>query len=149
MMSLVLAAAAAAAQPAPAAVPPAGPPPTEAQQIAAFEQSLRQRGFSEAGIRAIVAAAPQGASQAQALQAQADASVAELRAAAAANPIDVARVASLLRRLDDLSGQLARMGTDATIRNLQVLSEPDRRLLLETMGLRGDLQPTPPGAPPR
>jgi hypothetical protein len=146
MIAFILAAAAAAAQP--AAAPPPGPAPTEAQQIAAFEQQLRQRGFSEAGIRAIVSAAPQGAAQAQALQAQAEASVGELRAAASANPVDVARVTAILRRLDDLSAQLARISTDATIRNVQTLSEPDRRLLLETMGLRGNPQAPGATAPP-
>jgi hypothetical protein len=151
MIALILAAAAAAAQP--GAQPPAAPQQTQAQQIAAFEQSLRQRGFSEAGIRSIVAAAPQGAAQAQTLQSQAEAGVAELRAAAVTNPIDVARVSAALRALDDISARLSRMGTDATIRNLQTLSEPDRRLLLETMGLRGNPQapagqpvaPPPPG----
>jgi hypothetical protein len=144
-IAYLIAAAVAAAQPAPAAPPAAGAPPTEAQQIAQFEQSLRQRGFSEAGIRTIVSAAPQGASQAQALQGQGEAAVNELRAAAAANPVDVARIATLLRRLDDISAQVARIGTDAAIRNLQSLSEPDRRLLLETMGLRGN--PQAPAAP--
>jgi hypothetical protein len=148
MISLVLAAAAAAAQPMTAPTAP-GPPPTQEQQIAAFEQQLRQRGFSEAGIRIIVAAAPQGAAQAQALQSQAEAGIAELRAAAAANPVDVGRISATLRRLDDISAQLARLGTDATIRNLQTLSEPDRRILLESMGLRGNPQAPPPVAPPR
>jgi hypothetical protein len=144
MISLLLAAA--ALQAAPAAAPP-GPPPTPAQQLAQLEQSLRQRGFSDAGVKLIVGAAPQGAAQGQALQTQGEATVNELRAAAAANPVDVARVTALLRRLDDISGQLARLATDATVRNLQGLSEPDRRLLLETMGLRGNPQapPAPPG----
>jgi membrane-bound lytic murein transglycosylase B len=145
ILSLLLAAAA-AAQPAPAATAPAAPP-TQAEQMAQFEQSLRQRGFSDAGVRAILAGAPQGAAQGHTLQTQGEAAVAELRAAAAANPVDVARVSADLRRLDDISAQLARVGTDATIRNLQVLSEPDRRLLLETMGLRGNPQAAP-GAPP-
>jgi hypothetical protein len=147
-MMFVLAAAAAAAQP-PAAAPPAAPQ-TPAQQIAALEQSLRQRGFSEAGIRIIVAAAPQGVAQAQALRSQGQAAVAELRTAAATNPVDVARLTALLRRLDDLNAQLARLGTDAIIRNLQTLSEPDRARLIETMGLRGNPQAVPgaPATPP-
>jgi DNA-binding transcriptional MerR regulator len=142
MISLLLAAAAAAMQPGPGAAPP-GPPPTPAQQIAQLEQSLRQRGFSEAGIRTIISAAPQGAAQGQALQAQGEAALNELRTAAAGDPVDQARVTALLRRLDDISAQLARLATDATVRNLQALSEPDRRLLLETMGLRGNPQAAP------
>jgi DNA-binding transcriptional MerR regulator len=144
MIALFIAAAAAAGQP--GAAPPPAAPPSQADQIAAFQQSLKQRGFSDAGIRTIVAAAPQGAAQAQTLQGQAEAAVAELRTAAAASPIDVARVSALLRRLDDISAQLSRLGTDATVRNLTNLSEPDRRLLLETMGLRGN--PQAPSAAP-
>ena len=147
-IAFILAAAAAAAQPAPAASPPAQPM-TEAQQLAQFEQSLRQRGFSEAGIKLIVAGAPQGASQAQALQAQGDAAMNDLRAAASANPVDVARVTAAMRRLDDIASQIARLSTDATLRNLQGLGEPDRRLLLETMGLRGNPQAPPAPAPGR
>jgi len=146
MILPLLLAAAAAVQPAPSAPPPGAA--GQGNDIAAFEAQLRQRGFSEAGVRAIVGAAPQGAAAAEALQAQIQASVAELRTAAGANPVDVNRVATLLRRLDDLAGQMSRLGTEATIRNLQTLSEPDRRLLLETMGLRGNPQ-APPGAPPR
>ncbi|MBV9932514.1 MAG: hypothetical protein JO013_16435 [Alphaproteobacteria bacterium] len=144
MISLFLAAA--AMQAAPVAAAP-GPPPSPAEQLAQFEQSLRQRGFSEAGVKLIVSGAPQGATQGQALQAQGQAAVDELRAAASATPVDVARVAALLRRIDDISAQIARLATDATVRNLQGLSEPDRRLLLETMGLRGNPQapPAPPG----
>jgi hypothetical protein len=137
MISLLLAA---ALQAAPAAGPPAGPPPTQAQQLAQFEQQLRQRGFSEAGVKLIVAGAPQGAAQGQALQSQGEATMNEMRAAAAANPVDVARITSLLRRLDDIGAQIARLSTDATVRNLQGLPEADRRLLLETMGLRGNPQ---------
>jgi hypothetical protein len=147
MISLLLAAAA-AVQPSPAAPPAAAP--SQAEQVAAFQAQLRQRGFSEAGVRAIVGAAPQGAAAAEALQAQIEASVTELRTAAAATPVDVARVSALLRRLDDLSGQMSRLGTDATVRNLQLLSEPDRRVLLESMGLRGNPQaPAAPAQPPR
>jgi hypothetical protein len=146
MISLLLAAALLQAAPAAA---PAGPPPTQAQQIAQLEQTLRQRGFSEGGIRLIVGGAPQGAAQGQALQTQGEATVAELRTAAAATPVDVARVETLLRRLDDISAQLGRLSTDATVRNLQGLSEPDRRLLLETMGLRGKPQAAPAAGPGR
>jgi hypothetical protein len=144
MISLLLAAAVAAAQPAPAA-----PPPSAAEQLAQFEQSLRQRGFSEAGVKTIVAAAPQGAAQGQALQAQGEAAMTELHTVASANPVDVPRVTALLRRLDDISAQLARLATDATVHNLQALSEPDRRLLLETMGVRGNPQAPPAPAPGR
>jgi hypothetical protein len=146
MISLLLAAA--LVQVAPAAAP-AGPPPTQAQQIAQLEQTLRQRGFSDAGIRLIVGGAPQGAAQGQALQTQGEATVSQLRTAAAATPVDVARLSALLRRLDDIGAQLARLSTDATIRNLQGLSEADRRLLLETMGLRGTPQAPPAAGPGR
>lgn len=146
MILPLLLAAAAAAQPAPAGAPPAAPA-SAADQMAQFTQSLKQRGFSDAGIRTIVGGAPQGAAQGQALQAQGEATLAELRTAAAANPIDVGRVTALLRRLDDIGAQLARIATDATVRNLQALAEPDRRVLLETMGLRGNPQ-APAGAPP-
>jgi hypothetical protein len=146
MISLLLAAALLQAAP---AAPPAGPPPTQAQQIAQLEQTLRQRGFSDAGIRLIIGGAPQGAAQGQALQAQGEAAMNELRTAAAATPVDVARVTALLRRLDDISAQLARLATDATVHNLQALSEPDRRLLLETMGVRGNPQAPPAPAPGR
>jgi hypothetical protein len=148
MISLLLAAAAAAAQPAPAPAGTPGPPPSPAEQVAQFEQSLRQRGFSEAGVKTIVGAAPQGAAQGQALQAQGEAAMNELHTIASANPVDVPRVTALLRRLDDISAQLARLATDATVRNLQALSEPDRRLLLETMGLRGNPQAPPAQAGP-
>jgi hypothetical protein len=141
-----LLAAAAAAQPAPAPAPPAAPP-SAADQMAQFTQSLKQRGFSDAAVRTILAGAPQGAAQGQALQAQGEATLRELRTVAAANPVDVTRITALLRRLDDISAQLARISTDATIRNLQALAEPDRRLLIETMGLRGNPQ-APAGAPP-
>jgi hypothetical protein len=145
ILSLLLAAAA-AVQPAPAA--PAAAAGGQGD-VAAFEAQLRQRGFSEAGIRAIIGAAPQGAAAAETLQAQIQASVGELRTAAGANPVDVARVSALLRRLDDLAGQMSRLGTEATIRNLQTLSEADRRLLLETMGLRGNPPQAPAAAPAR
>lgn len=146
MITTLILAAAVAVQAAPPAPATAGGSP--ADDIAAFQRSLKERGFSDAGVRAIAASAPQGAAAAEALQNQIQASVTELRTAAAASPIDVARVSALLRRLDDLGGQMSRLGTDATIRNLQALSEPDRRLLLETMGLRGNPQ-APAGAPPR
>jgi hypothetical protein len=146
MISLLLAA---ALQAAPAAAPPPGPPPTQAQQLAQFEQQLRQRGFSEAGVKLIVGGAPQGAAQGQALQNQGEATMNEMRAAAAANPVDVARITALLRRLDEIGAQIARLSTDATVRNLQGLSEPDRRLLLETMGLRGNPQAAPAPGPGR
>jgi hypothetical protein len=146
MISLLLAAALLQAAP---VAPPPGPPLTQAQQIAQLEQNLRQRGFSEAGIKLIVGGAPQGAAQGEALQAQGEATVNELRAAAATNPVDVAKVSALMRRLDDIGAQIARLSTDATVRNLQGLSESDRRLLLETMGLRGNPQVTPPPAPGR
>lgn len=146
MISFLVAAALLQAAP---AAPPPGPPLTQAQQIAQLEQTLRQRGFSEAGIKLIVGGAPQGAAQGQALQTQGEATVNELRTAAAATPVDVVRLSALLRRLDDIGAQLARISTDATIRNLQGLSEADRRLLLETMGLRGTPQAPPPPGPGR
>jgi hypothetical protein len=145
MILPLLLAAAAAAQPAPGAPPAAAP--SAADQMAQFTQSLKQRGFSDAAVRTIVAGAPQGAVQGQALQSQGEATLTELRTVAAVNPVDVTRITALLRRLDDISAQLARISTDATVRNLQALAEPDRRLLLETMGLRGNPQ-APAGAPP-
>ncbi|HMC92154.1 MAG TPA: hypothetical protein VKI45_06780 [Allosphingosinicella sp.] len=144
MISLLLAAALLQAAP---SAPPPGPPLTQAQQIAQLEQTLRQRGFSEAGIKLISGGAPQGAAQGAALQAQGEATVNDLRAAANANPVDVAKVTGLLRRLDDIGAQIGRLSTDATVRNLQSLSEPDRRLLLETMGLRGNPQAPATPAP--
>jgi hypothetical protein len=146
MISLLLAAAVAAAQPAPAGAPAAQP--SAADQIAQLSQSLKQRGFSDAAIRTIVGGAPQGAAQGQAIQSQGEATLTELRTVAAVNPVDVTRITALLRRLDDISAQLARLSTDATVRNLQTLAEPDRRLLLETMGLRGNPQ-APAGVPPQ
>src|SRR5438874_13704825 len=104
MISLLLAAAVAAAQPAPAGAPV--PQPSAADQIAQLTQSLKQRGFSDAAIRTIVGGAPQGAAQGQAIQSQGEATLTELRTAAAVNPVDVTRITALLRRLDDISAQL-------------------------------------------